>query len=53
VPVVYRPEKPEKPQSYYFDVSKAERDFGWKPVYDYAQTLADYDAEVQSGRFKG
>jgi nucleoside-diphosphate-sugar epimerase len=52
VPVVYRPEKPEKPKSYYFDVSKAEQDFGWEPVYDYARTLTDYDAEVQSGRFK-
>ena len=52
VPVVYRPEKPEKPKSYYFDISKAKQDFGWKPVYDYAGTLTDYDAEVQSGRFK-
>lgn len=52
VPVVYRPEKPEKPKSYYFDISKAKQDFGWEPVYDYAGTLTDYDAEVQSGRFK-
>ena len=52
VPVVYRPEKPEKPKSYYFNVSKARQDFGWEPVYDYAGTLTDYDAEVQSGRFR-
>ena len=52
VPVVYRPEKPEKPKGYYFDISKAKQDFGWEPVYDYARTLTDYDAEVQSGRFK-
>ncbi len=52
VPVVYRPEKPEKPRSYFFDISKAKDDFGWEPVYDYARILADYDAEVQSGRFK-
>jgi UDP-glucose 4-epimerase len=52
VPVVYRPEKPEKPKSYYFDVSKAKHDFGWEPDYDYARILTDYDAEVQSGRFK-
>jgi UDP-glucose 4-epimerase len=52
VPVVYRPEKPEKPKSYYFDIRKAKQDFGWEPTYDYARALTDYDAEVQSGRFK-
>jgi UDP-glucose 4-epimerase len=52
VPVIYRPEKPEKPKSYYFDVHKAKQDFGWEPIYDYARALTDYDAEVQSGRFK-
>lgn len=52
VPVVYRPEKVEKPRSYYFDISKAKRDFGWAPIYDYAQILTDYDAEVKSGWFK-
>src|SRR5664280_2925414 len=51
-PVVYEPDKPEKPKDYYFDISKAKRDFGWEPVYDYATVLSDYDAEVQSGRFK-
>jgi len=52
VPIVYAPEKPEKPKTYYFDIGKAKRDFGWEPIYDFAQTLADYDAEVASGRFK-
>lgn len=52
VPVVYRPEKPEKSKSYYFDISKAKRDFGWEPAYDYPRTLIDYDAEVRSERFK-
>ena len=51
VPVLYRPHIPEKPKSYFFDISKAKRDFGWEPLYDYAQILIDYDAEVQSGRF--
>jgi UDP-glucose 4-epimerase len=53
VPVVYRPEIAEKAKSYYFDIGKAKRDFGWQPAYDYASTLIDYDAEVRSGRFKG
>ena len=52
VPVVYRPDLPEKSKSYYFDIGKAKRDFGWEPVYTYRDILADYDAEVQSGRFK-
>jgi len=52
VSVVYRPDLPEKPKSYYFDINKAKQDFGWAPIYDYAQTLIDYDAEVKSGRFK-
>ncbi len=52
VPVVYRPDLPEKSKSYYFDIGKAKRDFGWEPVYSYRDILVDYDAEVQSGRFK-
>jgi UDP-glucose 4-epimerase len=52
VPVVYQPDKPEKPKDYYFDISKAKREFGWEPLYDYAAVLADYDAEVRSGRYR-
>jgi UDP-glucose 4-epimerase len=52
IPVVYRPELPEKKKSYYFDIGNAKRDFGWEPVYSYRDILVDYDKEVQSGRFK-
>jgi UDP-glucose 4-epimerase len=52
VSVVYQPEKAEKAKDYYFDIGKAKREFGWEPVFDYARTLVDYDAEVHSGRFK-
>jgi len=52
VPVIYLPEKPEKPKTYYFDISKAKKDFGWEPIFDYSRILTDYDAEVQSDRFK-
>jgi UDP-glucose 4-epimerase len=52
VPLVYRPEIPEMSKSYYFDISKAKSDFGWKPAYSYADILRDYDQEVQLGRFK-
>jgi UDP-glucose 4-epimerase len=53
VRIVYRPDLPEKPRSYYFDISKAKSDFGWKPAFTFAEVLADYDREVQSGRFGG
>jgi len=52
VPLVYRPEIADKKKSYYFDISRAKQDFGWAPAYSYAQILADYDKEVQTGRFK-
>ncbi len=52
VRLVYRPEIPEKDKSYYFDISKAKREFGWQPAYGYADIVRDYDLEVQSGRFK-
>jgi UDP-glucose 4-epimerase len=52
VPVVYRPDLPEKSKSYYFSIDKAKSDFGWEPVYSYRDILVDYDKEAQSGRFK-
>jgi UDP-glucose 4-epimerase len=52
LPVVYRPEKEDKKKSYYFDIRKAKRDFGWEPQYAFADVLRDYDREVLSGRFR-
>jgi UDP-glucose 4-epimerase len=52
VPVVYRPDLPEKKKSYYFDIDSAKSDFGWEPAYSYRDILIDYDKEVRSGRFK-
>jgi UDP-glucose 4-epimerase len=52
VRLVYRPEIPEKEKTYYFDISKAKRDFDWEPIYSYADIVRDYDREVQAGRFK-
>jgi UDP-glucose 4-epimerase len=50
--VVYRPDLPEKSKSYFFEIAKAKRDFGWEPAYSYKDILIDYDKEVQAGRFK-
>ena len=52
VPIVYRPDLPEKSKSYYFDIGKAKRDFGWEPAYSYRDILVDYDSEVRSARFR-
>lgn len=52
VPIVYAPHKEDKKKSYYFDISKAKREFGWEPEYTFADILRDYDMEVSSGRFR-
>ena len=52
ISIIYHPEKPEKPKEYIFDISKAKKDLGWKPIYNYADILIDYDTEVNLSRFK-
>jgi UDP-glucose 4-epimerase len=49
--VVYRPDKADKGRTYYFDIAKATRDFGWAPIYSFRDILLDYDREFHSGRF--
>jgi UDP-glucose 4-epimerase len=52
VPIVYASDKEDKKKSYYFDISKAKREFGWEPKYTFADILRDYDKEIASGRFR-
>lgn len=50
--IVYRPDKPNNTPSYLFDMSKAERDFGFVPEYtDYVCMMRDYKNELESGRW--
>lgn len=50
--IVYRPELKNNTPSFLFDMSKAERDFGFVPVYrDYYSMMLDYKAEMESGRW--
>lgn len=50
--VVYRPDKPNNTPSFLYDMSKAERDFGFTPQYtDYVEMMEDYRSELESGRW--
>lgn len=50
--IVYRPDQPNHTPSFLFDMSKAERDFGFVPQYtDYVSMMKDYKMELESGRW--
>lgn len=48
----YFPEKSNNIESYYYDISKAEQDLGWKPQYTFAKMISDYRKELKAERFK-
>jgi UDP-glucose 4-epimerase len=43
---IYKPEIPVTTRSYWFDISKAERELGWKPEYSFKDTVIDYDKDA-------
>lgn len=45
-PIVYRPEIPDKKQTYWFDNARAARDLEWVPEYDYRAIIRDYHGEA-------
>jgi UDP-glucose 4-epimerase len=49
--IIYRPEKPNSIEPFLYDISKAKRDLGWSPQYDFEEMLLDYKTEMESGRF--
>ena len=50
--IVYRPDKVNNTPSFLFDMSKAEKDFGFIPEYrSYEQIMLDYQKELNSGRW--
>jgi UDP-glucose 4-epimerase len=50
--IVYRPDLKNNTPAFLFDMSKAERDFGFVPQYkDFGKMMTDYKSELQSGRF--
>ena len=51
--IVYKPEKPNKTPSFLFDISKANTDFGYKPVFNtFEKMMLDYKKELESGRLE-
>ncbi len=52
--LMYRPDIEEvRKKHQIFDISKANRDFGWKPEYSYVDGLFDYNREMELKRFDG
>lgn len=50
--LIYCPDKPNSTPSYLFDMSKAYRDFGFKPKYtSYFAMMQDYKQELESGKW--
>lgn len=50
-PIVPRPDKPSSVTPYVFDISKAARDFGYAPAYDFPAMMRDYLAEERAGSY--
>lgn len=51
--IEYYPEKNNSSISYIFDISKAKKDFGYKPTYiPFKELLKDYKKEMESGKFQ-
>jgi len=49
---VYLSEKSNNIEPYFYDISKAEQDLGWKPQYTFADMISDYRKELEAQRFK-
>jgi len=51
--IIYSPEKPNSGKSYVLDISKASKDFGYKPEYvPFKKLLQDYKDEMTNKRFE-
>jgi UDP-glucose 4-epimerase len=47
----YRPEKPNMPCTFLYDINKAKRDFGYEVHYPFRKMLEDIKVEMDSRRF--
>jgi UDP-glucose 4-epimerase len=48
---IYKPEKPNGIESYFYDISKAKYDLGWEPNYSFSEMIADYKKELEERKF--
>lgn len=49
--IIYRPEKPDMPYAYLYDISKAKQDLGYEVRYPYTRMLQDIKHEMACQRF--
>jgi UDP-glucose 4-epimerase len=49
--IVLRPEKPHAMDSFVYDNSKAKRELGWSPQYDFEGMLRDYKQQLETMKF--
>lgn len=50
--IVYRPEIDNGMDTFLYDNSKAHRDLGWSPKYDFQAMLLDYQGEEKSEKYR-
>ncbi|MEN6461785.1 MAG: NAD(P)-dependent oxidoreductase [Syntrophomonas sp.] len=49
--LVYKPDKPNSIEPYFYDISGAKLDLGWEPEYSFSEMIADYKRELEAERF--
>ena len=50
-PIIYRPEMPD-PSEFVFDISKTKNELGYKPKYNYRESLIDFKHEMEKNPFE-
>lgn len=49
--LVFKPDKPNGIESYFYDISRAKNDLGWEPRYSFSEMIADYKKELEAEKF--
>lgn len=49
--IILRPDKPNNLKPYVFDISTAQRDFGYQPAYTFYDMVVDYGREESAGTY--
>jgi UDP-glucose 4-epimerase len=49
--IVLRPDKPNKMKPYVLDISRARRDFDYRPTYSFREMIVDYGREELAGTY--
>jgi UDP-glucose 4-epimerase len=49
--IILRPDKPNNLRPYLLDITKAQRDFGYRPAYSFYDMIVDYSREELAGTY--